>query len=159
MKTKITQYRQGDVLVERVTSIPSTSKPVATENGRIVLAHGEVTGHSHSLDGAVGTLTQESGVTYLEIKTALAMLTHQEHGTVEIPKGKSIRFKPALDKGEPVESIPSLDVDVDGPTATVTDQDGRHRALMAQATVEDLTLVTTDGAIADYAGERFRVLQ
>jgi len=38
-------------------------------------------------------------------------------------------------------------------------QDPFDRALIAQATVEDLTLVTTDGAIAEYAGERFRVLQ
>ena len=32
------------------------------------------------------------------------------------------------------------------------------RALIAQATVEELTLVTTDGAIAQYASERFRVI-
>ena len=38
-------------------------------------------------------------------------------------------------------------------------QDPFDRALIAQATVEDLTLVTTGGAIAEYAGERFRVLQ
>ena len=38
-------------------------------------------------------------------------------------------------------------------------QDPFDRALIAQATVEDLTLVTTDEAIAEYAGERFRVLQ
>ena len=86
-KSQKTQYRQGDVLIERVASIPKTTTPVPTENGRIILAHGEVTGHSHSLAECDGTLTQESGITYLEIKTALAMLTHQEHGTVEIPKG------------------------------------------------------------------------
>jgi PIN domain nuclease of toxin-antitoxin system len=38
-------------------------------------------------------------------------------------------------------------------------QDPFDRALIAQATIEDLTLVTTDGAIAEYAGEHFRVLQ
>ena len=38
-------------------------------------------------------------------------------------------------------------------------QDPFDRALIAQATVERLTLVTTDEAIAEYAGERFRVLQ
>lgn len=38
----------------------------------------------------------------------------------------------SVDQGDKVESIPTLDVQVDGPTATVTDQDGRHRAMMAQ---------------------------
>ena len=38
-------------------------------------------------------------------------------------------------------------------------QDPFDRALIAQATVEDLTFVTTDGGIAEYAGEHFRVLQ
>lgn len=35
-------------------------------------------------------------------------------------------------RGEPIESIPSLGVNVDGTKATVTEQDGRHRALLAQ---------------------------
>ena len=35
-------------------------------------------------------------------------------------------------RGDQIEAIPTLDTEVDGPTATVTDQDGRHRALLAQ---------------------------
>ncbi|MGH9628225.1 MAG: type II toxin-antitoxin system VapC family toxin [Bryobacteraceae bacterium] len=38
-------------------------------------------------------------------------------------------------------------------------QDPFDRALIAQATVEELTLVTTDRALPPYASERFRVLQ
>jgi PIN domain nuclease of toxin-antitoxin system len=38
-------------------------------------------------------------------------------------------------------------------------QDPFDRAMIAQAIVEDLTLLTTDGAIAQYASERLRVLQ
>jgi PIN domain nuclease of toxin-antitoxin system len=37
-------------------------------------------------------------------------------------------------------------------------QDPFDRALIAQATIEDLTLVTTDALISQYASERFRVL-
>lgn len=44
--------------------------------------------------------------------------------------GRSLRR--SLARGDNVESVPSLDVNIDGPTATVTDQDGRHRALAAQ---------------------------
>jgi PIN domain nuclease of toxin-antitoxin system len=37
-------------------------------------------------------------------------------------------------------------------------QDPFDRALIAQATAEDLTLVTTDSVIGEYAGERFTPL-
>jgi hypothetical protein len=46
------------------------------------------------------------------------------------PAGRSLLA--SVDKGEPIEAIPTLDVDVKGNTGTVTDQDGRHRALLAK---------------------------
>ena len=48
----------------------------------------------------------------------------------ESPSGRAL--KKSVDKGDQIESIPTLDTEVRGPTAVVTDQDGRHRALMAQ---------------------------
>lgn len=44
--------------------------------------------------------------------------------------GQSIRD--SVGRGEDIESIPSLDMKVNGKTGQVTDQDGRHRALLAQ---------------------------
>ena len=38
-------------------------------------------------------------------------------------------------------------------------QDPFDRALIAQATVEDLSLLTTDGVIPHYVSERFRVIR
>lgn len=38
-------------------------------------------------------------------------------------------------------------------------RDPFDRALIAQATVEDLVLVTTDDEIARYAAERLRIIQ
>ena len=38
-------------------------------------------------------------------------------------------------------------------------QDPFDRALIAQATIEGLTLLTTDGNISNYAGTRLRVLR
>lgn len=38
-------------------------------------------------------------------------------------------------------------------------QDPFDRALIAQATVEDLTLLTTDRVIPEYASDRFRVIR
>ena len=48
----------------------------------------------------------------------------------ESPSGRSL--KKSVDRGDQIESIPTLDTEVRGNTAVVTDQDGRHRALMAQ---------------------------
>lgn len=41
-------------------------------------------------------------------------------------------LKKSFDRGDAIESIPSLDVASDGGVGTVTDQDGRHRAMLAQ---------------------------
>lgn len=43
------QYRQGDILLVRVEKLPGKLKSIERENGRVVLAHGEATGHAHSV--------------------------------------------------------------------------------------------------------------
>src|SRR5207244_3151024 len=49
MTTKQTIYRQGDVLILRVETPPATGALIARDTGRVVLAYGEVTGHSHAI--------------------------------------------------------------------------------------------------------------
>lgn len=53
-KSTLKQYRHGDVLLERVAKIPARDslRRVPPENCRVVLAHGEVTGHAHVFDVA-----------------------------------------------------------------------------------------------------------
>ncbi len=91
MKTKSTiHYRQGDVLIERISSLPAVTTKLAREHGRVVLAHGEVTGHHHSLcepDVDLHTSPEAAGVTFLEVREAMAALTHQEHAKIELPQG------------------------------------------------------------------------
>jgi hypothetical protein len=83
------QYRQGDVLIELVQEIPRGLKAVARENGKVVLAHGEATGHAHAIaDKGCKLLHDESGVTFLEVKQDMAMLRHEEHATVQLERGK-----------------------------------------------------------------------
>ncbi len=41
--------RQGDVLLVPISAIPPGCTDVALEGGRIVLMHGEVTGHAHAI--------------------------------------------------------------------------------------------------------------
>lgn len=90
MKNKIKFHaRQGDVLIERIDSLPSNLKPIPRENGRVILAHGEVTGHAHAITDDHAELYQgnDAGVTFLEIRDAVAALQHDEHSTIELPAG------------------------------------------------------------------------
>ena len=84
-------YRQGDVLIRRVDSLPSNRKKIKREMGLVILAHGEVTGHHHSLADEQVDLFEtasEAGVTYLEVREAMATLTHQEHAPITLEPGK-----------------------------------------------------------------------
>lgn len=77
--------RQGDVLLQQVAELPKGAlRKVKPElPGRIVLAHGEVTGHHHSLAaGHAALLETDTGERYLAIHGAPpegAPLEHQEH--------------------------------------------------------------------------------
>lgn len=92
MKPKL--YRQGDVLLERIASIPKSAKK-QKRNGPIILAYGEATGHHHAInDEFVDLHTDESaGVTYIEVKQAMVALTHQEHSTIRLPPGKYTKIQ------------------------------------------------------------------
>lgn len=80
------QYRQGDVLLTRVSAAPEGT-PVPPAHGRHVLAHGEATGHHHSVPAGAGTLTRDGdGVTYLTLDE-LTELTHQEHAPIPLGPG------------------------------------------------------------------------
>lgn len=89
MKTKIGHmFRQGDVLITRVKSMPEKLRPVDNENNRVVLAHGEVTGHTHSIASTDAVqYVDDSGATFLEVTAAMAALEHQEHSTISLDQG------------------------------------------------------------------------
>lgn len=83
-------YRQGDVLVIQADSIPADLKPVPLEDGRLILAHGEVTGHAHEVLGEAELFTS-SDLTDLEDRFLRveqdARLVHDEHATLNLPPG------------------------------------------------------------------------
>lgn len=96
--TKSQIYRQGDVLVIPCASIPTGLK----RTKRVTLALGEVTGHHHTIHaGACGFANDvDALVDYLEVTEESADLTHQEHSTINIPKGtyqvvKQVEYTPA----------------------------------------------------------------
>ena len=81
-------YRQGDVLVWPVQKIPGSAAAGARDNGKIVLAYGEVTGHSHSIAEASTELLEYEGARYLRVPTEGAKLKHEEHGTIALAPGE-----------------------------------------------------------------------
>lgn len=103
MKIKPFHARQGDVLIELIAEIPTTAKK-QKQSKRIILAHGEVTGHHHALEladpadwwkeGEIAPTLEKpatlAGEIFVNLK-APAKVTHDEHSTIDLPPG-SYRF-------------------------------------------------------------------
>jgi hypothetical protein len=90
MKTKPKLYRQGDVIIQRIISIPATAKPVNKQgHNRIILALGEATGHHHSLDidSADWWKSADGQEQFISVPET-ASVTHQEHSSIALPLGK-----------------------------------------------------------------------
>lgn len=83
------QARQGDVFLESIEKVPAGCAEVKPDNGRIILAYGEATGHAHALPAGVGKLYRPRGasfVSYLRL-TKASKLSHDEHGPIPLAKG------------------------------------------------------------------------
>lgn len=91
-------YRQGDVLLQRVWAIPADTKELKRdEANRIVLAHGEKTGHAHVFrDPTICALSRHDSeeIEFLLIEGG-GTLRHElisgaraEHAPIDIPGGK-----------------------------------------------------------------------
>jgi hypothetical protein len=74
--------RQGDVLI-----IPQAGSPQGTKLPHLTLAEGEVTGHRHRISNGEAELLERDGVLYLRVLSPTALLTHEEHAEITIPKG------------------------------------------------------------------------
>lgn len=99
-------YRQGDVLLVAIENIPDSAKLTTEANAAVILAYGESTGHSHSIR-AGATLFRPDDMPagpggFLEVGATGAVLEHQEHGSVFLPKGL---YKQAVQVEETPEVI------------------------------------------------------
>jgi hypothetical protein len=85
--------RQGDVLVVPCDSIPGSATTAHPENGRLIVARGEATGHHHSFPWARGaTLFRDDGAgsggaQFVDVMETVA-LEHQEHSALTVTPGK-----------------------------------------------------------------------
>jgi hypothetical protein len=83
-------YRQGDVLIRRVDAIPEALNTVPKDDGRVILAYGEITGHAHAVLGDVQLLAadvEEMELRFLRVEGDMAQVVHEEHGTITLPPG------------------------------------------------------------------------
>jgi hypothetical protein len=86
-------YRQGDVLIvpmgKRKFKKARRRRP---ENGRVILAYGEATGHAHTMDADTVRLFEASDdegdlITEVLMVDEPTLLTHQEHHPIRVPRG------------------------------------------------------------------------
>lgn len=78
------QFRQGDVfLIAADKPANAVCQPRAD---RLVLEHGEATGHAHAIEKTDSVeLFVDGGRRYLQVRQEVA-LTHEEHAPVHLPK-------------------------------------------------------------------------
>jgi hypothetical protein len=81
-------YRQGDVLIEQIAELPKGLTRQKPAGSRIILAHGEATGHHHSVGiDAADWWKNAGGEQFLSVKGP-ALVEHQEHAAIELEPGK-----------------------------------------------------------------------
>lgn len=83
-------FRQGDVLIIPVARLPKDLKPVKREGGRVILAHGEATGHAHAIKDNRAALFRDPKLAAIFMHVsgdAPVALEHDEHDTIQVPPG------------------------------------------------------------------------
>lgn len=83
------QLRQGDVLIERVATLPSHVIEIPQKD-RVVLALGEVTGHAHAIaldDGPLKARLFDAGAERFLQVISKAVLGHEEHASITLEPG------------------------------------------------------------------------
>lgn len=83
---KIQVIRQGDVILIPIKNLPKNLELIPEEKGNIILAYGEVTGHSHAIASGTAALFRSEGKEFLNVKKE-SILKHQEHGPITLSPG------------------------------------------------------------------------
>jgi hypothetical protein len=87
IEKETTMYRQGDVLLIPVPSIPAEAAPNLRQDGPIVLAYGEASGHAHVIADREVQVWQHQNVRYLRVPKEGAAVTHETHRTIDLAPG------------------------------------------------------------------------
>ena len=81
------QYRQGDVLLCRVSKVHSGSPVPPDAGGRLVIAEGEHSGHAHALAPERAQLFRRGRQLRLSVGADGTALSHEEHSPILLPQG------------------------------------------------------------------------
>lgn len=81
-----TQFRQGDVLIQRTDRVP-TEATQQKPGERVILAHGEVTGHAHEIDCDSADAWKLGAETVAVKVKSPTKVTHQEHAPIPLKRG------------------------------------------------------------------------
>ena len=87
-------YRQGDILLIFIATIPTEAKKTRRKNGRLILAEGEATGHAHTvIDRGADLYELVNSADIAEMRQRFLRvdqdveLVHDEHATIALPPG------------------------------------------------------------------------
>lgn len=84
MYTKnVLMYRQGDLLLTAIKSIPRTAKSIKTD----IILEGEVTGHAHRLKNGKLFISKDSlngNQIYIDARNGKSYLSHEEHKRINL---------------------------------------------------------------------------
>ncbi len=86
---KLNIYRQGDVLLKPINTLPENLNVVKPAGKRFILAEGEATGHHHAVNDIKNVAMFFDKVNrkiYLIVKKP-ADLVHEEHDKINLPIG------------------------------------------------------------------------
>ena len=86
-KQPLPLMRQGDVGLQRVSSMPDGMKEIPLDKGRVILAYGEVTGHAHAIaDTPKAKLWDAGAERFLQVLEHTS-LRHEEHAPIDLEPG------------------------------------------------------------------------
>jgi hypothetical protein len=80
-------YRQGDILLVKVNNVAlESAMRLEAEDGKLILAVGEATGHHHYVSSSDASMFAYSEEVYLQV-TKPTQLKHQEHEAIALDIG------------------------------------------------------------------------
>lgn len=76
-------YRQGDVLLRKVNTLPRKARKIKTDT----ILEGEVTGHAHRIEqGSIFLLSGSEDSMFVQVNPG-GRLVHDEHGPIDLEPG------------------------------------------------------------------------
>lgn len=105
-------YRQGDVLIVEVESLPEEARAVKRgdqliKGKGIVLAAGEATGHHHVVKDKHTRLFTRGPSRFIKTCKHGATITHEEHDPIVLPASKVFQIVRQKEYNPPRESAPA----------------------------------------------------